>query len=358
MRWSACWKVNRKKLASRKLAQGGIVAALYIVLTVLLSPISFGLVQFRLAEVLCVLPCLNGMAVPGLFLGCVVSNLITGAPVFDVVFGSLATLVAAYLTYRMKEWKVNRWLIPLPTVLLNAVTVGLLLRYVYAVPAALPLAMLSVGAGEAAVLYALGLPLLGILEKKNYPFIKPENEGKMEDYIVKVHAHEEKYAGKFLHIFKDDIETNTGKRFAYEYMRHPGAACIVPMTDDGKVIMVRQYRYPFGESMLEAPAGKLDPGETPETAAYRELSEETGAEAREMIPLGVFYPSVAYTDEKIYLYLAKGLIFKQQHLDEDEDLSVEQYPLDKLVQMVLDGQIPDGKTQTVLLKAKAYLDKQ
>lgn len=178
----------------------------------------------------------------------------------------------------------------------------------------------------------------------------------MEDYIKKVYSSEEKYSGKLLHVFRDEIETKTGLRFGYEYMRHPGAACVVPLTEDGQVIMVRQYRYPFASMMLEAPAGKLDPGEDPLEAAKRELSEETGASAEEMIPLGVYYPSVAYTDEKIYLYLAKGLCFGKQNLDEDEELNVEKYPLEELVREVMAGNIPDGKTQTAILKAKMYLD--
>lgn len=164
--------MSKGNLTTKRIAQGGVIAALYIVLTVLLSPISFGIVQFRISEALCILPCLNVMAVPGLFVGCLVSNLISGAPVYDVVFGSLATLLAATLTYGMKRKNMNRWLYPLPAVILNGVVVGLLLKFLYEVPVALPLAMLSVGAGEAAVLYLLGMPLLRILEEKNLQVLK------------------------------------------------------------------------------------------------------------------------------------------------------------------------------------------
>jgi ADP-ribose pyrophosphatase len=121
--------------------------------------------------------------------------------------------------------------------------------------------------------------------------------------------------------------------------------------------MVRQYRYPFHRMMLEVPAGKLDAGEAPEAAALRELSEETGAEAAKLIDLGGFYPSVAYTDEIIHTYLALDLTFRGQHLDEVEFLAVERIPLCSLEEMVLAGEIQDGKTQSAVLKAAAWLRK-
>ncbi len=161
---------------------------------------------------------------------------------------------------------------------------------------------------------------------------------------------EEVYNGKIVHLFKDTVRLPNGKLATREVMRHPGAVCVVPLTSEGEVVMVHQYRYPFSCVLLEAPAGKLDPGEAPEVCARRELSEETGAEAGELEYMGEYYPSVAVLDEKIHLYIARNLTFASQHTDEDEFLRVERIPLKTLVDRVLNGEIRDGKTQTAILK--------
>lgn len=180
----------------------------------------------------------------------------------------------------------------------------------------------------------------------------------MPDYKEKMLSSTEVYRGCLLHAFCDRIELPNGQEGVREYLRHPGAVCLVPLTDAGEVLMVRQYRYPFSRMMLEIPAGKLDAGEAPIEAAKRELSEETGASALELIDLGVFYPSVAYTDEVIYTYLARGLTFANQHLDDDEFLDVERIPLKTLTDMVIAGSICDGKTQAAILKAAAFLARE
>lgn len=161
---------------------------------------------------------------------------------------------------------------------------------------------------------------------------------------------EEIYKGKIVHLFRDKARLPNGRVTTREVIRHQGAVCIVPITDEGDVIMVRQYRYPFGKTLLEAPAGKLDPGEAPEACARRELSEETGAEAGELEYIGDFYPSVAMLDENIRLFIARKLTFAQAHTDEDEFLRVERIPLKTLVDQVLRGEICDGKTQAAILK--------
>lgn len=161
---------------------------------------------------------------------------------------------------------------------------------------------------------------------------------------------EELFCGKVVHLYRDVIELPNGRRATREYIRHSGAVCVLPLTDAGEAVMVRQYRYPFARTLLEAPAGKLDPGETPDEAVRRELSEETGAQAREWIYLGEYFPTVAYSDEVIHLYLARGLTFSKMHLDEDEFLSVERVPLETLLELAMSGQLPDGKTQTLVLK--------
>jgi ADP-ribose pyrophosphatase len=172
----------------------------------------------------------------------------------------------------------------------------------------------------------------------------------MNDLTEEKVASEEIYKGKVVHLFRDTVRLPNGREATREVVRHNGAVCVVPLTDEGEVLMVRQYRYPFGRVLLEVPAGKIDPGESPEDCVRRELSEETGADAETYLYLGDYYPSVAILDENIRMYLAKGLTFHASHTDDDEFLNVERIPLKTLVSQVLAGEIPDGKTQTAILK--------
>ena len=122
--------MDRNKTAALWLAQGAAVAALYVVLTLIFAPISFGSVQFRIAEILTILPLLTPAAVPGLFVGCLLGNILGGAIIWDIVFGSLATLIGAALGYLLRF---NRWLVPLPTVIANALIIPWVLRYGYGI---------------------------------------------------------------------------------------------------------------------------------------------------------------------------------------------------------------------------------
>ncbi len=144
------------------LVQGAIVAAIYAALT-LVWPLSIGPVQCRISEALCVLPYLMPSAVPGLFVGCLIGNLISGAVALDVVFGSLATLLAALCTYFMGKHKLPTWLAPLPSVVINALVVGAVLTYCYEYGLSYGLAVLQVGGGQAIACFVLGLPLLQLL---------------------------------------------------------------------------------------------------------------------------------------------------------------------------------------------------
>ena len=171
-----------------------------------------------------------------------------------------------------------------------------------------------------------------------------------KDLIEEPVSSEEIYRGKIVHLFKDTVRLPNGKLATREVMRHPGAVCVVPLTEDNEVVMVRQFRHPFSKVLLEAPAGKLDPNEAPEDCARRELSEETGAEAGELTYIGDYYPSVAVLDVNIRLYVARKLTFHTQHTDEDEFLHVERILLSTLVEQVLSGEICDGKTQAAILK--------
>ncbi len=174
--------------------------------------------------------------------------------------------------------------------------------------------------------------------------------------IEKQIASEQLYDGKVVHLYKDTIELPNGSQSIREYVKHIGAVCVVPITDDDQVILERQYRYAVGQELIEIPAGKLDyPGENWEDAARRELREETGAVAAEMTDMGDYYGSPAIMGERIRMFLAKGLTFTDQHLDEDEFLETFRMPLGEAVDMVLRGEIPDGKTQAGILRAAAMM---
>ena len=169
---------------------------------------------------------------------------------------------------------------------------------------------------------------------------------------------QEIFNGVILHLFKDTVELPNGKSATREVIRHVGAVGVIPMTDDGKVIIEKQFRYPLNRVVTEIPAGKLDSfTEDRLSAAKRELEEETGYTATEWIPLGDYISTCAYCDERITLYLARGLSLGQRHLDEDEFLNFEAVPLETLLEQVMDGTITDGKTQVAVLKAARLLEK-
>ena len=166
------------------------------------------------------------------------------------------------------------------------------------------------------------------------------------------------FDGKVLHVRLDEVTLPNGVLSTREYCHHNGAVCVIPLTDEGEVICVRQYRYPFHEDLLEIPAGKLDsPEEDPNDAVRRELREETGAVAKKIIYLGKYYPSPAILDECIYMYLATGLDFGDTEFDDDEFIESVRVPLSKLVELTLEGKIRDGKTQIAALRAQMMIDR-
>ena len=157
-------------------------------------------------------------------------------------------------------------------------------------------------------------------------------------------------------MFRDEVELPNGNPGTREVIRHIGAVCIVPVTDEGDVILERQYRYPIDEVITEIPAGKLDSRtEDRLDAAKRELKEETGYTAEHWTEMGLFYSAAAYSDERITMYLATGLKKGEQVLDQDEFLHVIEIPLKEAVEQVMRGEITDSKTQTGILKAARWL---
>lgn len=147
--------------------RAAMIGAVYALLTILFAPISYGMIQVRIAEMLMVLPYFTPAAVPGLFVGCLIANIYGGHGILDIVFGSLATLLSAYLVLKIS----NRYLVPLPPVIINALVVGMILHLVLGVP--FYLAAAWVGAGQLLACYGLGLPLLLLLEKQRYIFNRP-----------------------------------------------------------------------------------------------------------------------------------------------------------------------------------------
>ena len=170
---------------------------------------------------------------------------------------------------------------------------------------------------------------------------------------------EEIFNGLIMDVKRDRVRLPNGKQSVRELLRHVGAVCVVPVTDEGCVVIERQYRYPIDQVITEIPAGKLDsPDEDRLSAAQRELREETGFTADRWTDMGLYYPAAAYSDEKITMYLAQGLHKGEQHLDEGEFLNVETVPIAELVEDILMGRITDGKTQAAVLKASMLSARQ
>ena len=164
------------------------------------------------------------------------------------------------------------------------------------------------------------------------------------------------FDGIVLHVNRDEVALPNGSTGIREVIRHIGAVCVIPVTENNEVIVERQYRYPIDRVITEIPAGKLDSRDEDRLAAIqRELREETGFTADEWIPLGDFHPAPAYSDEYISMYMARGLHAGKRHLDADEFLDVTVVPLSELVEKVMSGHISDAKTQTAVLKAARML---
>jgi ADP-ribose pyrophosphatase len=152
------------------------------------------------------------------------------------------------------------------------------------------------------------------------------------------------YRGRVVTLNLETVTLPNGATIELEVVRHQGAAAAVPLTDDGNVLLIRQYRHAAGGHIYEIPAGKIDPGEDPRDCAAREVEEEIGRRAASLVPMLSFYTTPGFTDEVIYLFLATGLTPGTQSLEHDEVLDVVEMPLEQAMRRIADGTIRDAKT--------------
>ncbi|HEX7072366.1 MAG TPA: NUDIX hydrolase [Rhodothermales bacterium] len=168
---------------------------------------------------------------------------------------------------------------------------------------------------------------------------------------------EELFQGKLLHAYRDEVRLPDGDTSIREWIKHPGASAVVPLFEDGRTMLVRQFRFPPRREFLEVPAGKLDHhGESAEAVALRELEEETGWRAGKVIHLGSFYPCIGYSNEIIHFYLARGLEKGRQDLQHGEFMEVMSLAFTDALELLRRGEILDMKTATALNLAERFLE--
>jgi len=161
------------------------------------------------------------------------------------------------------------------------------------------------------------------------------------------------FSGRLIDLYFDHIELPNGKSSTREWIKHPGAVCIVPILPDGNLCLIRQYRYGPRAEFIEIPAGKLDVGEDPLVCAKRELEEEIGYIAGKLTFLTNIHPAIGFSNEKMWVYLAEDLILSKQSLDQDEFLELYPIPVKKAIDLIYEGKITDVKTVIGIL----WLDK-
>jgi ADP-ribose pyrophosphatase len=168
---------------------------------------------------------------------------------------------------------------------------------------------------------------------------------------------EQVFDGKLLQVYSDEVELPDKTTSTREWIKHPGASAVVPVFEDGTIMLLKQFRYPARNIFIEVPAGKIDPGETADSTAGRELLEESGVECSHLVQVGSFYPAIGYADEIIYSYVAWGLKMHEQDADDDEFLLNYRIPFSKAMKMIQTGEITDGKTICTLLHASSWWKK-
>ena len=164
-----------------------------------------------------------------------------------------------------------------------------------------------------------------------------------------------KFEGHIITVRVDTVAMPDGRTATREVVDHSGGVCVVPITENGEVVMVRQFRKAVESAVLEIPAGKLNSGENHRDCGIRELEEETGYKSNNIVYLGHIFPSPGFANETIHIYLATELYDGKLNLDPDEYLDVEKIPLEKVVEMIMNNEINDSKTVVGILKAREYL---
>jgi len=177
---------------------------------------------------------------------------------------------------------------------------------------------------------------------------------KPSDLTERLVSGEQVFDGTFLKVQRDIVRLPDGSQGSREYIRHSGAVAIVPIFDDGRILLERQFRYPHRREFIEIPAGKVEPGEPRLETAKRELLEETGYTAQDWKRIGVIHPSIAYSDEAIELFIARKLTHVGSRLDHGEFLETLILPFDEAIAMIGDGRITDAKTAAALLWVKQF----
>lgn len=165
------------------------------------------------------------------------------------------------------------------------------------------------------------------------------------------------YDGRLLQVYVDDVQLPDNTKSTRDWIKHPGASAIVPVFEDGTIMLLKQYRYPPRKIFIEVPAGKLDEGEPPLVTAKRELLEETGFECSSIENAGSFYPAIGYADEEIFVFVAWNLNQKNKNVDDDEFVINHRVSFSKALEMIASGEITDAKTICSIVKAKIWWEK-
>lgn len=165
---------------------------------------------------------------------------------------------------------------------------------------------------------------------------------------------EQVYDGKLLQVYVDEVTLPDGSTSTRDWIKHPGACAVVPVFNDGTIMLLKQFRYPPRKVFIEVPAGKIDPGESALNTAKRELTEESGIECSNIVHTGLFYPAIGYADEVIHIYAAWGLKQKKKKSDEDEFLINHRVSFSRALKMIETGEITDGKTICSLTKTASW----
>jgi len=165
------------------------------------------------------------------------------------------------------------------------------------------------------------------------------------------------YHGVLVNAWRDEVQLPDGSKSAREFIKHPGASAVIPVFDNGDILLLGQFRYPLKKTFLEIPAGKLDKGEDPRITAIRELEEEAGLRCEHLVKIGDYHPVIGYSDEIIHLYLGWGLSEAEHHLDDDEFLNYYRIPYKKALELIDANEISDSKTLVALLRGWRWWQK-